>query len=44
MEVDVFISDILLGIEYDGLHWHKTEKEHIREKKKYAYAKITKFI
>ena len=39
MELDIFIPDISLGIEYDGLHWHRTEKEHLKEKSKYEICK-----
>ena len=39
MELDIFVPDIKLGIEYDGLNWHRTEKEHIKEKKKYEICK-----
>ena len=39
MELDIFVPDIPLGIEYDGVNWHKTEKEHIREKNKYEICK-----
>lgn len=39
MELDVYIPDIRLGIEFDGANWHQTEKEHKREQKKYELCK-----
>lgn len=39
MELDVFIPDIALGIEYDGANWHKTQTEYSREKNKYEICK-----
>ena len=35
MELDIFIPSKKIGIEYDGLNWHKTEEQHQRELKKY---------
>ena len=35
MELDVFIKDINVGIEYDGRYFHNTSKALTREKKKY---------
>lgn len=36
MELDIYIPDIKLGIEYDGVYWHhKTEVTREREKRKY---------
>lgn len=35
MELDIYIPSIKLGIEYDGMAWHKTDKIP-REKKKYS--------
>ena len=31
-EIDIFIEDINVGVEYDGSHWHK-DKETIDKKK-----------
>ncbi len=39
MEFDVYIPEIKMAIEYDGAQWHKTESEHKREQKKYAFCK-----
>jgi rubrerythrin len=39
MELDIFIPSNRLGTEYDGVHWHKTEKEHAREIQKYEICK-----
>ncbi len=39
LELDVFIPLIKLGIEYDGIAWHKTKKNHDAEVKKYALCK-----
>ncbi len=38
MELDIFIPSIKLGIEYDGMAWHKADKIP-REKKKYKICK-----
>ena len=37
-ELDVFIPSQRLGIEYDGIAWHKEEKFN-REKRKYRLCK-----
>ena len=34
MELDIYIPSIKLGVEYDGMAWHKSDKL-LREKKKY---------
>ena len=39
MELDIYIPSIRLGIEYDGAHWHRTQKEHDREIQKYEICK-----
>ncbi len=39
MELDIYIPSIRLGIEFDGANWHKTEKQHEREVKKYKICK-----
>lgn len=38
MELDIYIPSIKLGIEYDGMAWHKADKLP-REKKKYKICK-----
>lgn len=35
MELDIYIPDIKLGIEYDGVYWHKKAITYEREKRKY---------
>ena len=39
MELDIYIPNMLIGVEYDGLNWHRTKEEHIREIKKYEICK-----
>lgn len=39
MELDIYIPEIKVGIEYDGANWHKSEEEHKRERKKYNICK-----
>lgn len=39
MELDIYIPSLLIGVEYDGLNWHRTETEHNREIKKYEICK-----
>ncbi|MBQ7224183.1 MAG: hypothetical protein IJX06_01340 [Clostridia bacterium] len=39
MELDIFVPEIMLGIEYDGKHWHSTNDELKREQKKYSICK-----
>lgn len=39
MELDIYIPDIKLGIEFDGGNWHKTEEQHKSEIKKYNICK-----
>jgi DNA-directed RNA polymerase subunit RPC12/RpoP len=41
MELDVFIPSILLGIEYDGIAWHK-DKSLDNERKKYLICRENK--
>ncbi len=36
MELDIFIPSIKVGIEYDGLAWHKTKTNIERDKRKYS--------
>lgn len=36
MEFDIYVPSAKVAIEYDGVHWHRTEEEHKRELKKYA--------
>ena len=42
MELDVYVPSIRFGIEYDGAHWHRTEKEHAREAQKYEICRKLK--
>lgn len=35
MELDIYIPDIKLGIEYDGVYWHKKAITYEREKRKH---------
>ncbi|MFR5062350.1 MAG: zinc-ribbon domain-containing protein [Christensenellales bacterium] len=44
MELDIYIPDKHIGIEYDGRNWHKTEEEHNRERKKYDICKRQKIV
>ena len=39
MELDIYIPDIKLGIEYDGVYWHKKKNTYEREKRKYDICK-----
>lgn len=39
MELDIYIPSIKFAVEYDGASFHKTEKEHERERKKYNLCK-----
>ncbi len=39
MELDVFIPSEKIAIEYDGSHWHNTEKSIKREYEKYSICK-----
>ena len=39
MEIDIFIPSIRLGIEYDGLAFHQSEKSYENEKRKYLICK-----
>jgi len=34
-ELDIYIPSIQVGIEYDGVHWHKGEKAHNKQIEKY---------
>ena len=44
MELDIYIPSKSIGIEYDGINWHKTEKEYQRERKKYQICKNKKIF
>lgn len=35
MELDIYIPSVKIGIEYDGINFHKDEKQHDREYRKY---------
>lgn len=39
MELDIYIPDLKIGIEYDGIHWHNGEESLNRELKKYRICK-----
>ena len=39
MELDIFIPSKKIGIEYDGINWHKSERALLREKRKYDICK-----
>lgn len=39
IEIDVYIPDIKIGIEYDGSHYHKSAKSHDRDYKKFIVLK-----
>lgn len=39
MELDIFIPEKKIGIEYDGINWHKSERALLREKQKYDICK-----
>ena len=39
MELDIFIPSLNIGIEYDGIAWHNSEKIRDRERKKYQICK-----
>lgn len=39
LEIDVYLPEFNLGIEYNGDYWHKTEKGMVRDRKKKAMAK-----
>ena len=39
MELDIYVPTYRLGIEYDGIAFHKDEEQHIRERKKYLICK-----
>ena len=39
MELDVFIPSISIGIEYDGLAFHRSESSYEKEKQKYSICK-----
>ena len=36
MEIDIYIPNKKIGIEYDGKHYHKSAKSKLREKEKYS--------
>ncbi len=42
MELDIYIPSIRVAIEFDGAAWHKTEDQHIRERKKYEICQQNK--
>ena len=44
MELDIYIPSIKVGIEYDGLNWHKTDEQHQREIKKYKLCRENEII
>ena len=39
MEIDIYIPSIKIGIEYDGMYYHKGNKSYLREKEKYNICK-----
>lgn len=39
MELDIFIPELRVGIEYDGKIWHSGEKSDKKEKEKYEYCR-----
>ena len=40
MEIDIYIPDLKIGIEYDGVYWHhKKQKTYEREQRKYDICK-----
>ncbi len=39
MELDIYIPSIKTAIEYDGVHWHSTEKANQKEIRKYDICK-----
>lgn len=39
MELDVFVPELCVGIEYDGVAWHNNEKAEKRDKKKFELCK-----
>lgn len=39
MEFDIYIPELKTAIEYDGIQWHKTISQHIKEIKKYEFCK-----
>ena len=39
MELDIYIPEIKLGIEYDGVYWHKKANTYEREKRKHDVCK-----
>ncbi len=40
MELDIFIPELKIGIEYDGIYWHhRKEASYEREKRKYTICK-----
>lgn len=40
-EVDIYLPDLKIGIEYDGEYWHRTKKEQDLEKNKALEGEIT---
>lgn len=43
-EIDVFLEDYNIGIEYDGMRYHKSKKSSLREKKKDLFYKSNNII
>ena len=39
MELDIYIPSLSIGIEYDGIIWHKGKTNQTREMKKYQTCK-----
>ena len=39
MELDIYVPSLSIGIEYDGITWHKGKTSHNRELKKYQICK-----
>lgn len=35
MEIDIFIPELMIGIEYDGIYWHSNENSSRKAKEKY---------
>lgn len=44
MELDIYIPELNIGIEYDGEAWHKDENDKNKEKMKYAICKKNKIL
>lgn len=39
VEIDIFIPDLQVGIEYDGIYWHNLQGTHKKEKNKEKFCK-----